>query len=34
MTVSVILPVGIPEEAREQAGRLPIEQRVTLNTMD
>ncbi len=33
MTVSVILPVGIPEEAREQAGRLPIGQRVTLNTM-
>ncbi|HPF86803.1 MAG TPA: nitroreductase family protein [Candidatus Limiplasma sp.] len=33
-TVSVILPIGVPEQAGAQNKRLPIEQRVTWNTMD
>lgn len=32
-TVSVLLPVGVPEEACEQNERLPITERVTFNAM-
>ena len=33
-TVSVILPVGVPEETCAQHERLPLAQRVTFNAMD
>ena len=33
-TVSVILPVGVPETTEPQHARLPLEQRVTFNTMN
>ena len=32
-TVSVILPVGVPEETKPQHSRLPLAQRVTFNRM-
>ena len=32
-TVSVILPIGVPEETVAQNERLPLEERVTFNTM-
>ena len=32
-TVSVILPVGVPEEVRPQHERLPLNERVTFNAM-
>ena len=33
LTVSVILPIGVPEEIHTQHERLPLDQRVFLNTM-
>lgn len=33
LTVSVILPIGVPEETVAQNARLPLDQRVTLNRM-
>lgn len=32
-TVSVILPVGVPEEIHPQHSRLPLKERVTFNTL-
>ncbi|MBN1777138.1 MAG: nitroreductase family protein [Clostridiales bacterium] len=32
-TVSVILPIGVPEETHPQHSRLPLDERVFLNTM-
>lgn len=33
-TVSVILPVGVPEKIHAQHGRLPLKERVTFNRMN